>query len=76
MHPTIASVRHAATGHCFTAVPGQLNDFAVWPVLAPGVHTLNVDVTNISGPTGMFIKAEVEGQCTKEPVKPGKGQDI
>ena len=66
-----------AGGYCFTAA-NQLNNFATsWPsILTPGLYTLNVDVSNISGPTGMFIKAEVEGQCTKEPVKPGKGQDI
>ena len=66
----------ALGGYCFTAA-NQLNTFAAWPVtVAPGLYTLNVDVTNISGPTGMFVKAEVEGQCTKDPVKPGKGQDI
>ena len=65
-----------AGGYCFTAA-NQLNNFATsWPgITTPGLYTLNVDVTNISGPTGMFIKAEVEGQCTKEPVKAGKGQD-
>jgi hypothetical protein len=62
----------ASTGHCFTAVSGQLNNFAAWPVVESGVHTLNVDVTNISGPTGMFINAVAEGQCTKEPVQPEK----
>ena len=62
-------------GYCFTAA-NQLNNFAAWPVTAPGLYTLNVDVTNISGPTGMFINAAVEGQCTKEPIKPEKGRDI
>jgi hypothetical protein len=61
-----------AGGYCFTAA-NQLNNFAAWPVtVAPGLYTLNVDVTNISGPTGMFINAVVEGQCTKEAVQPQK----
>ena len=63
-----------AGGYCFTAA-NQLSNFAAWPVVAPGIYTLNVDVNNISGPTGMFINAVVEGQCTKEPVNQGKGQD-
>lgn len=67
---------NAAGGYCFTAA-NQLNNFATWPVtVAPGLYTLNVDVTNISGPTGMFINAVLEGQCTKELVKPAKSQDI
>ncbi|MCC7249054.1 MAG: hypothetical protein IT473_10570 [Lysobacter sp.] len=61
-------------GYCFTAA-NQLNNFAAWPVV-PGLYTLNVEVNNISGPTGMFINASVEGQCTKEPAKPEKGRDI
>jgi hypothetical protein len=61
-------------GYCFTAA-NQLNNFAAWPVTAPGLYTLNVEVNNISGPTGMFINAAVEGQCTKDPIKPEKGQD-
>ncbi len=61
----------AATGHCFTPA-GQLNNFAAWPVTVPGIYTLNVNVKNISGPTGMFINALVEGRCTKEIVSPGK----
>lgn len=66
----------AATGHCFTAA-NQLNNFATWPVaVVPGTYTLNVDVTNISGPSGMFINALLEGQCTKESAKPDKGQNI
>lgn len=63
----------AAGGYCFTAA-NQLNNFAAWPVTLPGVYTLNVDVTNISGPTGMFLNAVLEGRCTKEPVKPEKGE--
>ena len=63
-----------AGGYCFRA-PNLLNNFAAWPVVAPGIYTLNVDVNNISGPTGMFINAVVEGQCTKEPAKQEKGQD-
>ncbi len=56
----------AATGHCFTAA-NQLNNFATWPVaVLPGIYTLHVDVTNISGPSGMFLSAELEGQCAKE----------
>ena len=55
----------AATGHCFTAA-NQLNNFAAWSIASPGVYTLNVDVTNISGPSAMFIKAVLEGQCAKE----------
>jgi hypothetical protein len=63
----------ASTGHCFTAVPGQLNNFAAWPItFLPGIYSLNVDVTNISGPTGMFINAVAEGQCTKDSVQPEK----
>lgn len=62
-------------GYCFTAA-NQLNNFAAWPVTAPGLYTLNVDVTNISGPTGMFVNAAVEGQCTKELVKSDKSRDI
>ena len=66
----------APGGYCFTPA-NQLNNFAAWPVtVQPGLYTLNVDVTNISGPTGMFVNAVLEGQCTKEPVKPGKGQEI
>lgn len=61
-----------AGGYCFTA-SNQLNNFAAWPVTAPGVYTLNVDVRNLGGPTGMFISAVLEGRCTKEPVKPDKG---
>ncbi|MES2672538.1 MAG: hypothetical protein V4673_19245 [Pseudomonadota bacterium] len=66
-----------AGGYCFRA-PYLLNNFATsWPgITTPGLYTLNVDVTNISGPTGMFVNAVLEGQCTKELVKPGKGQDI
>lgn len=65
-----------AGGYCFTP-SNKLVNFAAWPVtVAPGLYTLNVDVTNISGPTGMFMNAVLEGQCTKEPIKPGKGQDI
>lgn len=63
----------AAGGYCFTAA-NQLNNFAAWPVTLPGVYTLNVDVSNISGPTGMFLNAVLEGRCTKEPVKPEKGE--
>jgi hypothetical protein len=63
----------AAGGYCFTAA-NQLNNFAAWPLTAPGVYTLNVDVNNISGPTGMFLNAVLEGRCTKEPVKPEKGE--
>lgn len=62
-----------AGGYCFTAA-NQLNNFAAWPLTAPGVYTLNVDVANISGPTGMFISAMLEGRCTKEAVKPQKGE--
>lgn len=62
-----------AGGYCFTAA-NQLNNFAAWPLTAPGVYTLNVDVANISGPTGMFISAMLEGRCTKEPVKPERGE--
>ncbi len=58
----------AATGHCFTA-GNQLNNFAAWSISTAGVYTLNVDVTNISGPSAMFLKAMLEGQCTKEPIK-------
>lgn len=65
-----------AGGYCFTP-SNKLVNFAAWPVtVAPGLYTLNVDVTNISGPTGMFMNAVLEGQCTKEPIKPGKGQEI
>lgn len=65
----------AAGGYCFTAA-NQLNNFAAWPAtVAPGLYTLNVDVTNISGPTGMFMNAVLEGQCTKEPIKPN-GREI
>lgn len=61
-----------AGGYCFTSL-NKLVNFAAWPVtVAPGLYTLNVDVTNISGPTGMFMNAVVEGQCTKEPMKPEK----
>lgn len=59
-------------GYCFSNGNRLLN-FAAWPVTLPGVYTLNVDVNNISGPTGMFISAVLEGRCTKEPVKPEKG---
>lgn len=65
----------ASGGYCFKFI-NQLNNFAAWPITAPGVYTLNVEVNNISGPTGMFINATVEGQCTKEPAKPEKGRDI
>lgn len=65
----------APGGYCFTP-SNQLNNFAAWPVtVAPGLYTLNVDVTNISGPTGMFVNAVLEAQCTKELVNSGKGQD-
>lgn len=65
----------AATGHCFTA-GNQLNNFATWPVaIVPGTYTLNVDVTNISGPSGMFLSGKLEGQCAKEPVQPVKPGD-
>lgn len=65
----------AAGGYCFT-VANKLVNFAAWPVtVAPGLYTLNVDVTNISGPTGMFMNAVLEGQCTKEPMKPN-GREI
>ena len=40
----------------------------------PGVYAPNVDVANISGPTGMFLSAVLEGRCTKAPVKPEKGE--
>lgn len=63
----------AAGGYCFTAA-NQLNHFAAWPVMLPGVCTLNVDVDNISGPTGMSLNAVLEGRCTKEAVKPEKGE--
>lgn len=67
----------AATGHCFTAA-NQLNNFATWPVtVVPGTYTLNVEVTNISGPSGMFLSGKLEGQCAKDtvqPVKPGDGR--
>ena len=63
----------AAGGYCFQASQ-QLNHFAAWPVTAPGVYTLNVDVANIGGPTGMFLGAVLEGRCTKAPVKPDKGE--
>ncbi len=66
----------AATGHCFTAA-NQLNNFATWPVaVVPGTYTLNVDVTNISGPSGMFLNAEIEGQCAKDPVRSDKNADL
>jgi hypothetical protein len=61
----------AATGHCFTPA-GQLNNFAAWSITAPGVYTLNVDVANISGPSAMFLKAVLEGQCSRELVKNDK----
>ena len=61
-----------AGGYCFTP-SNKLVNFAAWPVtVAPGLYTLNVDVTNISGPTGMFMNAVVEGKCTKDAVKPEK----
>jgi hypothetical protein len=61
-----------ASGYCFTAA-NQLNNFAAWPVtVAPGIYTLNVDVKNISGPTGMFISAFVQGRCAKEGVSSNK----
>ena len=37
--------------------------------LAPGSHVLTVVVVNTGGPTGMFLKARLEGQCSKEPIK-------
>lgn len=61
----------SATGHCFNTT-NQLNNFAAWSLTQQGVYTLQVDANNISGPTGMFIKAMVEGQCTKESIKPQK----
>lgn len=65
----------AATGHCFS-VAGRLNNFAVWPVIPPGVYTLNVDVTNISGPSGLSLDAVLEGRCSKDPIKPEKDQSL
>lgn len=66
----------AATGHCFTAT-NQLNNFATWPVaVVPGTYTLNVDVTNISGPSGMFLNAKLEGQCAKETGEVDKNADL
>ena len=62
-----------AGGYCFTN-GNRLVNFAAWPLTQPGVYTLNVDVDNISGPTGMFLSAVLEGRCTKEPVKPEKGE--
>lgn len=63
----------AAGGYCFTN-GNRLVNFANWPLTKPGVYTLNVDVANISGPTGMFLSAVLEGRCTKAPVKPEKGE--
>jgi hypothetical protein len=37
--------------------------------LAPGSHVLTVVVVNTGGPTGMFLKTGLEGQCSKEPIK-------
>lgn len=62
-----------AGGYCFTN-GNRLINFAAWPLTLPGVYTLNVDVTNISGPTGMVLSAVLEGRCTKEAVKPEKGE--
>lgn len=67
--------RTVAGGYCFTP-SNKLVNFAAWPVtVAPGLYTLNVDITNISGPSGMFMNAVLEGQCTKEPIKPN-GREI
>ncbi|MGN6154074.1 MAG: hypothetical protein ACTHOH_19050 [Lysobacteraceae bacterium] len=63
----------AAGGYCFTNGNRRIN-FANWPLTQPGVYTLHVDVDNISGPTGMFLSAVLEGRCTKAPVKPDKGE--
>ena len=37
--------------------------------LAPGSHVLTVVVVNTGGPTGMFLKVGLEGQCSKEQIK-------
>lgn len=37
--------------------------------LAPGSHVLTVVVVNTGSPTGMFLKAGLEGQCSKQPIK-------
>lgn len=59
-----------SAGYCFATV-NQLNNFATWPVTGgPGVYTLEVEVLNHGGPTGMFLSGTLEGTCTNAAVKP------
>lgn len=51
-------------GTCFTSAhPGTAT------TLTPGLYTLQVEVGNISGPTGMFFSGRLEGTCAGSPTK-------
>lgn len=50
--------------HCFKA-PDAPASFAA-SITTPGVHTLQIDVTNEGGPSGLQVNATVRGQCKRE----------
>jgi hypothetical protein len=53
----------SCTGNnCFSSSGGAPFSFNV-PSIAPGFHTLQVDVTNLSGVTGMSVQATLRAVC-------------
>jgi hypothetical protein len=47
---------------CFSGTP---TSFSI-PSIAAGIHTLRIEVTNISGPSGLIVSAALKGQCKQD----------
>lgn len=59
-------------GWCFNNI-NPTPSFAVNNI-GPGLHTLTMSVVNSGGPTGMFLRAALEGRCTDSPTRPDPPQ--
>jgi len=53
---------------CFAPPQAPVN--LTVPSLSPGLHTLEIDVKNDEGYSGLIVNAQLKGQCRKEPVLP------
>lgn len=57
-------VASCSVNACFKAPTAPVS-FSV-PSISPGTHTLEIEVKNDSGPSGLVVNAQLNGQCKKE----------